>query len=52
MTAPGQGQLWGHTTDQRVVSFTLPRYSFGLRLPIAQADARPAMPVSFRYDST
>ena len=24
------------------------RYSFGLRLAIAQADARPAMPVSFR----
>ena len=29
-------------------SSTLRRYSFGLRLAIAQADARPVMPISFR----
>ena len=40
----------GHTAEQRVAASTLRRYSFGLRLAIAQADARPAMP--FRYDST
>ena len=38
------GQVWGHTPEQRVAASTLRRYSFGL----AQADARPAMPVSFR----
>ena len=27
-------------------------YSFGLRLAIAQADVRPDMPVTLRYDST
>ena len=42
------GQVWGHTSEQRVAASTLRRYSFGLRLAIAQADARPAMPASFR----
>ena len=46
------GQVWGHTPEQRVAASNLRRYFFGLRLAIAQADARPAMPVSFRYDST
>ena len=41
------GQVWGHTPEQRVAASTLGRYSFGLRLTIAQVDARPAMPVSF-----
>ena len=44
----GQGQVWGHTPEQRVAASTLRRSSFGLRLAIAQADARPAMPASFR----
>ena len=35
--------VWGHAPEQRVAAFTLRRYSFGLRLAIAQADARPAM---------
>ena len=39
------GQVWGHTPEQRIAASTLQRYSFGLRLAIAQADARPA---SFR----
>ena len=34
-------QVWGYTPKQRVAAFTLRRYSFGLRLAIAQADARP-----------
>ena len=42
------GQVWGHTPEKRVAASTLRRYSFGLRLAIAQADARSAMPVSFR----
>ena len=42
------GQVWGHTPEQRVAASTLRRYSFGLRLAIAQADARPVMPASFR----
>ena len=42
------GQVWGHTPEQRVAASTSRRYSFGLRLAIAQADARPAMPASFR----
>ena len=42
------GQVWEHTPEQRVAASTLRRYSFGLRLAIAQADARPAMPASFR----
>ena len=42
------GQVWGHTPEQRVAVSTLRRHSFGLRLAIAQADVRPAMPVSFR----
>ena len=46
------GQVWWHTPEQRVAASTLRRYSLGLRLAIAQADARPAMPVSFRQDST
>ena len=46
------GQVWGHTPEQRVAASTLRRYYFGLRLAIAQADARPAMPASFRWDST
>ena len=36
-----QVQVWGHTPEQRVAASTLRRYSFGLRLAIAQADARP-----------
>ena len=46
------GQLWGHTPEQRVAASTLPWYSFGFRLATTQADARPAMPASPRYDST
>ena len=42
------GQVWGHTPEQRVAASTLRRYSFFLRLAIAQADARPVMPISFR----
>ena len=42
------GQVWGYTPEQRVTASTLRRYSFGHRLAIAQADARPAMPVFFR----
>ena len=42
------GQVWGHTPEQRVAASTLRRYSFGLRLAIAQADARPVIPISFR----
>ena len=42
------GQVWEHTPEQRVAASILRRYSFGLRLAIAQADARPAMPASFR----
>ena len=42
------GQVWGHTPEQRVAASTLRRYSFGLRLAIAQADARLAMPASIR----
>ena len=42
------GQVWGHTPEQRVAASTLRRSSLGLRLAIAQADARPAMPASFR----
>ena len=46
---PGQiGRVWGHTPKQRIAASTLRRYSFGLRLIIAQADARPVMPASFR----
>ena len=40
------GQVWGHTSEQRVVAFTLRQYFFGVRLAITQADARPAMPIS------
>ena len=36
----------------RGAASTLRQYSFGLRLAIAQADARPTMPISFRRDST
>ena len=43
-------QVWGHPPEQRVAAFTL--YSLGLRLAIAQADARPAIPLSVRKDST
>ena len=42
------GRLWGHTTEQPVAASILRRYSFSLRLAIAQADSRPAMPVSFK----
>ena len=41
-------QVWEHTPEQRVAASTLRRYSFVLRLAIAQADARPVMSVSFR----
>ena len=40
------GQVWGHTPEQRVAASTLQRYSLGLRLAIAQADARPVIHVS------
>ena len=46
-----EAQVWGHTPEQRIAASTLRRYSFGLRLAIAQADARPVMPVSLRWDS-
>ena len=42
------GQVWGHTPEQRVASSTSPRYSLGLLLAIAQANARIAMLVLFR----
>ena len=42
------GQVWGHTPEQRVAASTLRRYSLGLRLAIAQTDARPVMSISFR----
>ena len=42
------GQVLGHTPEQRVAASTLRRYFLGLRLAIAQADAKPAMPASFR----
>ena len=42
------GQVWGHTPEQRVAASTLGRYSLGLRLAIAQADARTIMPISLR----
>ena len=42
------GQVWGHTPEQRVAASTLRRYFSGLRLAIAQADARPVMLISFR----
>ena len=46
------GQVRGHTPQQCVAASTLRRYYFGLRLAIAQAKARPAMPVSLVWDST
>ena len=39
-------QVWRHTPEQRVAVSTLRRYSFGLRLTIAQADAGPSRPYS------
>ena len=42
------GQVWRHTPEQRVAASTLRRYPLGLRLAIAQADARPDMPASLR----
>ena len=45
------GQLLGHTPEQRVAVSTIRQYSFGLRLAIAQADAKPVVPMSFRLDS-
>ena len=42
------GQVWGHTPEQRVAASTLRRYSFSLRLTIAQAVARPFMPLTLR----
>ena len=42
------GQVWWHSLEQRVAASFLRRYSLGLRLAIAQADARPARPVSLR----
>ena len=41
-------QAWGHTPELRVAASTLRRYSFGLRLAIAQAVARPALRMIFR----
>ena len=35
------GQVGGYTPEQRVAASTLRRYSFGLRLAIAQTDTRP-----------
>ena len=40
---------WGHTPEQRVAASTLRRYSIGLRVAIAQADARPVMRISRGY---
>ena len=42
----GSGQVWEYTLEQRVAASTWRRYSLGLRLAIAQADARPAAPKS------
>ena len=42
------GRVWGHTPEQRDAASTLRRYSFCLRLTIAQAHARLVMPVSIR----
>ena len=38
-------EVWGHTPEQRVAA---PILHTGLRLANAQADARPAMPISLR----
>ena len=38
----------GTYSEQRVAASTLRRYFFGLRLAIAQADARPVMPMSLK----
>ena len=40
------GQVWGQATEQRVDPSTFRRYTFGLRLAIAQADNAPTMPIS------
>ena len=37
-------QVWEHTLEQRVAASTLRRYSFGLRLAIAQAKVEPFFP--------
>ena len=38
----------GHTPEQRVAASALRRYSFGLRLAIAQADSGPFIPIFFQ----
>ena len=45
---PGQVRLV-HTPEQRVAASTSRRYSFGVRLTIALADARPGTPMSFMF---
>ena len=37
-------QVWEHTLEQRVAASTYRRYYFGLRLAIAQANARSPCP--------
>ena len=48
---PGQVRCGRHTPEQRVAASTLRRYSFGLRLAIAQADARPPCRIVLFYSS-
>ena len=42
------GHVWEHTPEQRIAASTLRRHFLGLRLAIAQAEAKPVIPVSFR----
>ena len=38
----------GHMPEECVAESALRRFSFGLRLAIVQADAKPVMPISYR----
>ena len=52
---PGQvrsGQVWEQTPEQRVAASTFRRYALGLRLAIAQADARFSSPCPYPSDRT
>ena len=42
------GQASGHTPEHHIAASTLRRHSFGLRLAIVQAHARPTKPISLR----
>ena len=46
------GQVWGLVPKERVTAYILRLYPFGFRLAIAQAEARPVMPISFRQAFT